>query len=292
MNPIDIWLNSPSYSALTPGAGDFDLRVVRSKNEWDSVVPVLRPYDQTLHTHVNSLLQNTTLSTAWGGHFIPEVSCDYIEGKFSSLSIKSAGMDAGDRAALEVLSLYAQGRNPRELRILVAEPFSSLSLAIRGRFPRCLATGYLPDEPNSLFPVQHVDLLSTGFDDQSFDVLVSIEVLEHLPDYQKSLEEAARIIRDNRVYIFTCPFYWFKEEAEVKAIIEDGELKYLSEPEYHGDPLRPENGILVFQIPAWDLIDHIKSAGFSDAAAVYISSVKSGIIGKHIRGCFVFVCQK
>ena len=69
MNPIDIWLNSPSYSALTPGAGDFDLRVVRSKNEWDSVVPVLRPYDQTLHTHVNSLLQNTTLSTAWGGAF-------------------------------------------------------------------------------------------------------------------------------------------------------------------------------------------------------------------------------
>lgn len=292
MNSIDSWINPRRYLELNPAAGDFELRVIRSKNVWDSVVPVLRPYDQTLHIQLDSLLKNSTLATAWGGNLIPAVCCDYSGGKFSSLSIKAAGMDAGDRAALEVLSLYAEGKNPRDLRILVAEPFSSLSLAVRGRFPRCLATGYLPDEPSLLFPIEHVDLLNTRFPDQSFDVLVSIEVLEHLPDYKKSLREAARITRNNGIYIFTCPFYWFKEETEVKATIENGEIKYFSEPEYHGDPLRPENGILVFQIPAWDLIDHINAAGFSDAAAVYMSSVNAGIVGKHIRGCFVFVCQK
>lgn len=44
----------------------------------------------------------------------------------------------------------------------------------------------------------------------------------------------------------------------------DGSIEHLEEPEYHGDPVDPE-GVLAFYSFGWDLLDAVRSAGFSEA---------------------------
>ena len=44
------------------------------------------------------------------------------------------------------------------------------------------------------------------FEDQSFDVVISTEVLEHVPDPEKYLAEIKRVLKPGGIFFFTVPF--------------------------------------------------------------------------------------
>lgn len=90
------------------------------------------------------------------------------------------------------------------------------------------------------------DVTKLTFPSQSVDVMITSEVLEHVPDIRAAFQETARVLRDDGVHIFTVPT---RNVTRQRAIIEpDGSVRYLDEPEMHSDPLNPR-GILVF----WDI---------------------------------------
>jgi len=300
---IDSWLNQAFYSSLIQentaleDTSAINLVVARSLDEWSDISGRVKPGNQSLHLSTPSLIGGRTLQTVFFGddpRMVPTINLEReSDGAFKGLSIKSLGLDATDRSVLEIISLYSQKRDARKLRMLVAEPFSALSLQVRGRYPFAITSGFMPDGPNLLFPLMHIDLQEIALPDDSMDVLLSVEVFEHLPKYKKALEEARRVLRKGGIYVFTCPFYCNTKETTIKAVLNDeGNIEYLTPPEYHGDPLRPADGILVFQIPGWNILSDIISSGFSDAAVCFISNPCGGIIGRHYTGCFVFVCEK
>lgn len=97
--------------------------------------------------------------------------------------------------------------------------------------------------------VRHEDLQKTSFDDEMFDLIISAEVFEHIPDALMAEKEVVRILKPGGYYCFSVPFHTDHEEDNVLAAInEQGEIEYYTEPQYHGDPLNPEEGILVFRI--------------------------------------------
>ena len=49
------------------------------------------------------------------------------------------------------------------------------------------------------------------FNDNTFDVVVSEDVLEHVRDYKKALREIHRVLKNGGVHIFTIPFSFDKE---------------------------------------------------------------------------------
>ena len=57
--------------------------------------------------------------------------------------------------------------------------------------------------PNVDFEVR--DLLALGLDDASFDVVTSFEVIEHLPDQERFLDEIARVLRTDGVLLVSTP---------------------------------------------------------------------------------------
>lgn len=300
---INRWLNQDKYQKLLPrtpppdAASDVTLGVLRSLHEWRAMAETTRPGSQRLHLTIPTLLENAPLQTLFFGDD-PRMKAEVGlrldgDGNFKNLLIKSLGLVAGDRAILEVLSLYSYSKRLNDLSILVAEPFSALSLQIRGRFPRAIASGYMPQSPGSLFPIKHIDLQIIDLPDDSMDVLITREVFEHLTDYPAALADAARILKSGGMYLFTCPFHCNANATTQRATLSaQGDIVHLLEPEYHSDPLRPSEGILVFQIPGWDILDAIRAAGFSDAAVCYLSNPRGGVVGKHYTGHFVFVCQK
>jgi SAM-dependent methyltransferase len=93
------------------------------------------------------------------------------------------------------------------------------------------------------------DVTAMTFDDGSVDLLVSSEVLEHVPDLHQAFRETARVLSPEGVHLFTVPT---SRRTLCRARINDGRIIHEAEPEYHLDPLDPK-GILAFWAIGTDL---------------------------------------
>lgn len=131
--------------------------------------------------------------------------------------------------------------------------------------------------------IEHQDVTCLSYADASFDLSVCLEVLEHVPDFKKAFSELARVTKlGGRVFI-TVPFIEDNQQTIIRASFsETGELIHHLPPEYHGDPVNAEGGILCFQHFGWDLLDMLKSAGFADVKVHLVWSASELMLGRHI----------
>ena len=136
--------------------------------------------------------------------------------------------------------------------------------------------------------VRHEDVLKTSFPSDHFDFVLSSDVLEHVPKPEDAFIEIKRILKPAGIFIFTVPFLEDQEKSDRRAIEnETGEAVLLKEPQYHGDPLRPE-GILVFTLFGWDMLEMARAAGLECSIhRPYL--LRYGIIGP---GTLVFTAVK
>jgi SAM-dependent methyltransferase len=103
--------------------------------------------------------------------------------------------------------------------------------------------------------IQCQDIQATTFPDNFFDLIISEDVLEHVPDPAKAFREIHRILRPGGKHIFTIPIDWSAPESYARAIIQNGDIVHLHEPEIHGDPFR-KDGVLAFYTFGRDVIDN------------------------------------
>ena len=54
----------------------------------------------------------------------------------------------------------------------------------------------------------YVDCTNTGLKSESYDTLLSTQVMEHIYDTDKYLDECYRLLKKNGYGIFTVPFFW------------------------------------------------------------------------------------
>lgn len=140
--------------------------------------------------------------------------------------------------------------------------------------------------------IPHEDVMALSFEDERFDAYVTNEVLEHVPSIDAVLREAHRVLKPGGVMFGTFPMAYGSETSVVKAEMVDGEVRHLTEPEYHGNPIDPAAGCLVFSIPGWDIVRRAHAAGFADAHIRLISSRRHAILEAEIAGVLVFVAHK
>jgi SAM-dependent methyltransferase len=88
------------------------------------------------------------------------------------------------------------------------------------------------------------DITRLTYADASLDLIVSSDVLEHVPDVGAAFRESARVLRPGGVHVFTVPP---QAATSRRAKIENGRVVHIASPEYHSDPLDPA-GVLAF----WD----------------------------------------
>ena len=106
-------------------------------------------------------------------------------------------------------------------------------------------------------------------------------MLEHVFEYRKAFDELYRVLKKGGRLIFTCPFlFMLDRELQRARILEDGSIEFLMDPEYHGDPIRPE-GVLTFYYFGWGLLDDLTQSGFSDVRLGVLYDPFSGFVSSN-----------
>lgn len=136
--------------------------------------------------------------------------------------------------------------------------------------------------------VRHEDVMALSHGDASFDVIVSNDVLEHIPDPAAAFRECFRVLRPGGVVLATFPFHADWPATVVRARLAHGAVQHLHPPHYHGNPVSAD-GSLVFQDFGWDLLDVMRQAGFADAACEVYMNDAYGHLG---AGLLVFRLRK
>lgn len=172
-------------------------------------------------------------------------------------------------------------------RIYLTESITVLYKTIADRFPNCTGSEYAPDTPlgteiqlpAGLTRIEDVTRLT--FADASFEAILSFDVLEHVPDYQKALHEFYRVLSPGGQILISVPST-FNDHTVTRAELDaEGNIHHLLEPRYHGDPLSDE-GVLCYQEFGLDLLQEMKNAGFRDAYLVCYTSEQWGYHDAHL----------
>ena len=104
------------------------------------------------------------------------------------------------------------------------------------------------------------DLQNLSFSSNSFDLVITQDVFEHIADPEKAFSEIRRVLKPGGYHIFTVPFHEGKKSLK-RAKIENGKGVYLLPRVYHIDPLRKDGG-LVYTDFGEDLIESLDSLGY------------------------------
>jgi SAM-dependent methyltransferase len=202
------------------------------------------------------------------------------------LICRHCGCNARQRAAAAVL-LHALER-PGSASVYLTEHASAFYLALRPLLGRLRGSEYAPSASQRLRLsswlwrhgtmawVHHGDVTSLTLPDGGCDGVVSLDVLEHVPDYPAALREFARVLKPGGVLVLTVPFYEQQVGNERVAWTNaTGVVEHAGEPEYHGDPLG--GGVLCFHHFGWALLDALRDSGFAIAEACRVQDLARGL---------------
>jgi SAM-dependent methyltransferase len=200
-------------------------------------------------------------------------------------------INSRQRAVLHAIEQYLGGR--RDARIFAPEAVTGFGLFMRGWFPKFLGAEYTddPDLRREMYPIPHEDLCALSLPSDTFDLVTTNEVLEHVPDLDAALREMCRVLVSGGRHIGTMPFHFLNAVGVVHARIVESQLVHLREPEYHGDPFG-NSGSLVFEIPGWDIVERAQAAGFSRVSMRLMASSRFGYTARGSGGVFVLDCTK
>jgi SAM-dependent methyltransferase len=138
---------------------------------------------------------------------------------------------------IPLASLSDFRRHP-EIRILNTSTQGPLAEAL-GNAENIIHSEYIDDaKPGEIRnQIMNQDLQNLSFSNDSLDVILSEDVLEHIPDIEKAFREIHRVLKPCGVHIFTIP-YQFDKKSRPLFELKGGKPRLFEPIEYHGDPFR------------------------------------------------------
>ena len=153
--------------------------------------------------------------------------------RFDELGAKEGDLllDMGCGAGRHAFESYRRGAR------VVAFDYSAAELKdVVGLFAAMAEAGEAGSEAGSLAAATNGDALDLPFPDDTFDRIIASEVLEHVPDDQRSLDEIFRVLKPGGTLAATVPSWlpeqvcWALSEEYHAPFVEGGHVRIFSEP--------------------------------------------------------------
>lgn len=134
------------------------------------------------------------------------------------------------------------------------------------------------------------DLEHLTFPDGSFDLTITLDVMEHVYNPDKVFREVHRTLKPNGIYICTFPV----RKAQVNPwerrfeLLPDGSRKDVKQPEIHGNPVNGDGSIVTVDW-GYDLHQQIAQWAPFDVRVYRFADQTHGILGEYTE---VITCRK
>ncbi len=195
----------------------------------------------------------------------------------------ATGLNCRQRATVLALRHLLRERDPGALRIYATEAVTPFFAFLKRGFSDVVGSEYFGDAVplgEERRGVRNEDVTRLTFPAASFDMVVTCDVLEHVPAYETAFRELRRVLRPGGFLLATVPFRAHCHDHLIRARLSaSGTVEHLLPPELHGDPMNPEGGSLCYQQFGWKLLDDLRAAGFRNASALLVWSYYHGILG-------------
>lgn len=137
-----------------------------------------------------------------------------------------------------------------------------------GKYPTYEASGYFFDKPFGIKVdgVWNQDVQRLSFADESMDVVISSETMEHVRDPWQGFREIRRVLRPGGIHVFTIPYHPYNPTVSRVNISGPADV-YTLPKQYHQDPYHKESS-LVYTDYGNDLCERLEPIGFRTREAM------------------------
>lgn len=167
------------------------------------------------------------------------------------------------RAVVKVLNDHFPGW--RELRIHESSPGGPSSDKIRRECGDYVASQFFANTPRGQLngSQRSEDLEALTFGNESFDIVITQDVFEHILRPAKAFAEIARTLKPGGAHVYTVPYFRGKKTVVRAKPNGNGGIAHLMTPDYHGNPI-DEAGSLVITEWGDELCDFVfRSCGMT-----------------------------
>ena len=255
----------------------FEANIMVRRAELDSFIldGYCKVCDKPSVFHVDKLYGSQDTEWGWLPNWRERLNCEHCQ------------LINRQRAILHVIKSSLAARSTKPVFLYAMEQITPLFQWLNQHSKDLMCTGseYLGENIKSgtiidgiISGMRHENVESLSFTDQSFDIIVSNDVLEHVNSPEKALSEMYRVLKTDGEVFSTIPCHINKLNTVRRAELTDGKVNYLLPEMYHGNPLS-EKGSLVFNDFGWDFMKQMKVIGFQDVALCYYWSYLYGYLG-------------
>ena len=221
------------------------------------------------------------VACGWGDLIVTD---DYGEGRpaWRETAACRCGMNTRMRTVVDWLVNIE--RAPSNARIYCTEATTSFFGVVARRYRNAIGSEYTPERaaPGTVDDrgVRCEDLHQLTFSDNSFDYVVTLDVLEHVFSYEAALRELLRVLKPGGVAIMTVPFRFNQQTTVQRARLDGDTIEHLLPPIYHSDPVRKDGTLLVYDY-GWDFVDCMHRLGWRDVKFIHVWSEPKKYFGRN-----------
>jgi len=174
----------------------------------------------------------------------------------------------------------------RELVIHESSPGNrGASVRLAKECPGYFGSQFYPDLPAGSternWRCENLEALS--FADESVDLHVTQDVLEHVFDPARVFQEVARTLKPGGAHVFTVPLVNKAAPSRRRAeIAPDGSIRHLEPPQFHGNPI-DHSGSLVTMDWGYDITAFIHATSGLFTHVIHIDDLSHGIRAEFIE---------
>ncbi len=165
------------------------------------------------------------------------------------------------------------------------------SVRLQNECKEYIPSQYFKDRPLGTVKkgIRCENLESLTFEDNSIDLHISQDVMEHVFDPAKAFSEIARTLKPGGMHIFTVPLVNKANPSVRRAKIDnENNIVHFEKPSYHGSPIGDGKSLVTIDW-GYDICDHIFQSSGLFTRIIYIDNIEKGIRAEYIE---VLITQK